>query len=115
MVRRDLDSRFLKVKKHRVQLGRDAEFGQPRARLLGEVIGHLHIDVIGRDQFGARPTLFDDLSKFGRDIEAETVIPAVVEPPGQLAGSVLFQHIDVEFALARPARRRSDCCCPDSR
>ena len=104
MVRGDLDSGFLKVKKHGVKIGRDAEFGQPRARLLGEVIGHLHIDLVGRDQRRARPALFDDLRQFGRDVEAKTVMPALLEPPGQLAGGILFDHIDVQFTLGRQSR-----------
>ena len=40
---------------------RNLEFPQAGPRVLRQVIGHLEIDVIGRNRVLPRPTLFDDV------------------------------------------------------
>ena len=95
----DLDGGLLEFEELVAEVAGDAELGQTGAGLLGQVIGHLDVDVVRRNRFRARPTLVDDLDQFFGDVDAQPVVPAVLEPLGQLVAGVVVQHVDVEFAL----------------
>ena len=100
MVRGDLYCRGLKLEQPVAEVPRDPELGQAGARLVREVIRHLEIDVVGRDQIVARPALFDDVDQLARDVDAVAVVPALLEPLAQLGAGVLVEHVDVQLALA---------------
>ena len=59
--------------------------------------------MVGRDRRLARPALIDDVRQLVGHVDAEGVLPAVVEPVLELVRGVLFEHVDVEFALAGEA------------
>ncbi len=46
----DLDGGVLELEQRVAEVARDAELGQAGARLLGQVVGHLHVDVVGRER-----------------------------------------------------------------
>ena len=46
----DLDRRRLELEQLVAEVARDAELGKPGARLLRQVVGHLDVDVVRRDQ-----------------------------------------------------------------
>ena len=99
MVRRDFNGRLLKLEEFVAEIAGDAKLRQAGASLLGEVVGHLDVDVVRRDRLGTRPTVVDDLDKFFRNIDAKPIIPAVLKPLGQFVASVVVQDIDIEFTL----------------
>ena len=63
------------------------------------MIGHLDINVERGDRFGTRPTVVDDINEFLRDVDAEFVIPTILEPLVQLVAGIMVKDINVEFAL----------------
>ncbi len=69
----DLDSRLLELEQSVAEVGGNAELVETGASFLGQVIRHLHIDVIGRNRLRSRPTGVDDLDQFLRDVDAEAV------------------------------------------
>ena len=95
----DAHGRFLELEEAVLELARDAEFRQARPRFLRKVVGHLDIDVVGRDRRFARPAFLDDLDELFGDVDAKTVVPAALEPVGQFLRGVVIQHIDVQLAL----------------
>ena len=95
----DLDGGGLEVEQCAVEDGGDAEFRQSGPRLLCEVVGHLEIDVVRLQQALAGPAFVDDGRQLLGDIDAPAVVPAVIEPRGQLVACIVLQHINVEFAL----------------
>jgi hypothetical protein len=52
----DLHRRLLELEELVAEVAGDAELGQAGARLLGEVVGHLEVDVIGRDRAARAPS-----------------------------------------------------------
>ncbi len=106
MVRGDLDGGLLELEKRVAEVAGNAELGQPGAGLLRQVIGHLDVDVVGRNRLRPRPTGVDDLDKFFGDVDAEAVVPAVLKPLGELVAGIVVEHVDVEFALLRQAGER---------
>ena len=54
---------------------RDAKLRKAMPSLLCEVISDFDVDVIGRDDLVARPTLLDDLDQLGGDIDAPFIVP----------------------------------------
>ncbi len=82
-----------------VEVVGNAELSQASSRLLGEVVGHLDVDVKGRNWLRACPTIVDDLDEFLGDVYAEAIIPAVFKPLRQFVACVVVQNIDVEFPL----------------
>ena len=62
--------------------------------------------MVGRHRRLARPTLIDDVRQLVGHVDAEGVVPAVVEPVLKLVRGVLFEHVDVEFALPGEPRER---------
>ena len=95
----DLHRRLLELEQRVAEVAGNAEFHQPGPRLLGQVVGHLDVDVVRGNQGGPRPTGVDDGHQFLGDIEAESVVPPLLEPPGELGAGIVIQDIDVEFAL----------------
>ena len=79
---------------------------KPDPGLLGQVVGHLQIDVVGRDELLACPALVDDVDQFLGDVDAPAVVPAVLEPLGQLLAGVMVDHVDVQLALLRKSGQR---------
>ena len=100
MVRGNLDRRRLELEQPIAEVSWNPELGQAGAGFMREVIRHLEIDVIGRNQLAPRPTLLDDRDQFLRNVGAVAVVPAVLEPPAQLAARILVEHVDVQLALA---------------
>lgn len=104
VVRGDLHGGFLVLEEHPVEVGWDAELREARPRLPRQVVRHFQVDVVRRRVLGPRPTLVDNRRQFLRDVEAEPVAPAVVEPALEFLAGVVVEHIDVQFALLRQAR-----------
>ena len=52
------------------------------------------------------PSCVDDLDQFLRDVDAEAVIPAILEPLGELIAGIVVQHVDVQFAMIGQAGER---------
>ena len=61
MMGSNLDCSLLKFEQLVAKVGRDLEFLQSCPRLLRQVIGHLDIDVVRRQDFHPCPTVVDDL------------------------------------------------------
>ena len=97
----DLDGGHLEFKELVAEVAGDAKLGETGSGLLGQVIGHLDVDVIRRNQLSACPALVDDLDQFLGDIDAEPVIPAVLEPLGQLIAGIMVENIHIQFSLLR--------------
>ena len=72
---------------------------------MGEVVGHLEVDVVGRYQRFPCPAIFNDLKQFVRDVDAEALIPSVFKPPLELESGVVVEHVHVQLALSRKARK----------
>ena len=85
----------------KVKTLRNIVVAQAEPRLFREVIGRFEVDVMGRDERFARPTLFDDGDEVFGNVEAKAVIPAVVKPPREFLRRVVFQNIDVQLAVFR--------------
>ena len=66
---------------------------------LGQVVRHLDVDMMGRDWFFPRPTFLDYFDDFLRDVDAPLVSPTSLKPSGKFFACVVFEDIDVEFAL----------------
>src|SRR3989304_7395268 len=66
----------------------------------------LEIDVIGGQGLFGSPAFLDDLRKLIGDIHAPAIVPAVLEPGGELLTSILIHHVHVKFALLAPAGER---------
>ena len=60
--------------------------------------------MIGRHQTFARPALIDDIGQFLGYIDAPAIAPALFKPSDQLITGVVFQHVNVQFALFGQAR-----------
>ena len=102
----DLDGGRLKLEELVAEVCRDAKFGEAMPRLLREVISHLDVDVVRRDDLVTRPALFDDLDQLGGDVDAPAIVPAVFEPLGEFLRRIVIQDVDVELSLMREARER---------
>ena len=90
----------------RCRIRRDAELGEAGARLLREVVGHLEVDVVGRDGLFARPApsmisaSSSEMSRHQRSFQRSS-------NHCELARRIVIEHVDVELALARsPANVR---------
>ena len=99
----DLDGGGLEVEQSIAEVGGDAEFGKAGARLLGEMVGDLDVDVVGRDKLFTRPACVDDGGKLCGDVDAPAVVPAFFEPGGELAAGVMVEDVHVQFALSGEA------------
>src|SRR6185369_4422051 len=95
----DLDGRLLERQKLVAKVLGDLELGQTRPRLLGEMVDHLEIDEVGRVDLFPGPALVDGLQELLGDVEAEAVVPALLEPAGELGARVVIQHVYVELPL----------------
>ena len=62
--------------------------------------------MVGRHRRLSRPACIDDVRQLVGHVDAEGIVPAVVEPVLELARGVLFEHVDVEFALPGEPRER---------
>lgn len=98
------DGGTLELKQLAAELRRNAELGQAGPGFLGQVVGHLHIYLVRRDERLPRPALVNNLHQLAGDVDAPAVVPSVLEPSGQLLASVVIEHIDVEFALPGKTR-----------
>lgn len=56
----NLDGSFLKLEQLVAELFRDAKLRNPRPRLLGQVIGHLDVNVVRRNRLFSGPALLDN-------------------------------------------------------
>ena len=88
------------------EVGRNSKLVETGTSFLGQVIRHLHINVIRRNRFRPRPTGVYDLYQFLRDVDAESVGPAVLEPLGELVARIVVENVDVEFSLLGQAGER---------
>ena len=77
----------------------DAKFGEAMASFLGEMISDLDVDVVGRDDLVARPTLLDNLDQLGGDIDAPSIVPLVFEPIGEFLRGIAIEDVNVQFSL----------------
>ena len=55
--------------------------------------------MVGRDQSLARPAFLDDLDQFLSDVDAEPIVPPVLEPFLQFESGIVVEHVDVQLAL----------------
>ena len=101
MVRRYLDRGSLIVEQAIAEFRRNAKFGEPGAGFLGEVVGHLDVDVIGGNGYFPRPALFDDIDKFLCDVQAPARVPSFLEPRCEFPRGVVVEDVDIEFSLVR--------------
>src|SRR6266540_2902524 len=101
MVCCDFHRSHLELKEFSGEILRQAELGEIGASLLGEVIGHLEVDVIGREDIFSRPAFFNDFQQLVRNIDAPAILSAVLEPLSELAVSVMIEDINVQFSLLR--------------
>ncbi len=83
-----------------------AELADAFARLLGEVVRHLQVDVERRNERLARPAFLDDLRQLRADVHAPAVGPAILEPAGELGDGVAIEDINVQLALLHEAGQR---------
>ena len=98
---RYLDRSSLEVEEPVAEHLGNPELGKPGAGFVGEVVGHFQVDVVRRYQRLPRPALFDDLEQFVRDVDAEPVVPPVLEPFRELERSVVVENVHVQLALCR--------------
>lgn len=70
MMRRNFDCRRLKLEEFVAELAWNSELGNARARLLREMVRHVHIDMVRRNRFLARPRLLDDFHQLFRNVQA---------------------------------------------
>ena len=115
MVGGNLHGRDLEIEQHIGEIAGKTEFGEARAGLLGQMVGNFQVDVVRRRQLCPCPTLFDDLDQFLGNVPAEVIIPAFLEPLRKFLAGVLIENVDIQFALAAKAQRRSGCCSPGIR
>ena len=112
MVRGDLHGGGLKLQQLVAEIARDAELPQAGARLFGEVVRHLDIDVVRRNGRLPGPAFLDDPRKLLADVDAPAIIPAGLEPCAEFFAGVLVNHIDIQFALSRQAGK-GEVATPD--
>jgi hypothetical protein len=103
---RDANRGGLKFEQGVAHVRRDRELGQARPCLFGQVIGHLHVNVVRGRTLGPRPAFVNDLDEFFGDVHTPLVAPAVLEPLFEFLGGVLVEDIHVEFALVGQAGER---------
>ena len=96
---RYLDSSGLEVEQPVAEHLGNPELGETGAGFVREVVGHLEVDVVGRYQRFPRPTLFNDLKQLVRDVNAEAVVPPVLEPLLELESGVVVENVHVQLAL----------------
>ena len=106
MVSGDFHCGLLELEQFVAKVAGDTKLGQPRARLLRQVVGRLDIDVVWRDRIRSCPTVIDDIDQFLGDVDAEAVIPPILEPVSQLVASIMVKDIYIEFALLRKPGQR---------
>ena len=66
---------------------------------MGQLIGHLHVDVIRRNGGFAGPAGFYDLGQFLGDIYAESVGPPFLKPSRELVAGVMIHNVDIELTV----------------
>jgi hypothetical protein len=91
----DFNRGGLKIEEGVAEIRWQREFRKPSPGFLCQVVRHLYIYIIWRDEIGSGPALFDHLNKFLGDIEAPVVGPAVLEPLGQLGSGVVIENVHV--------------------
>ena len=101
VMRRYLDRSGLEVEQPVTEHLGNSELGKTGAGLVGEVVGHLQVDVVGRYQRLPRPALFDDLDQLLRNVHTVAIVPPVLEPLLELESGVVVEHVHVQLALAR--------------
>lgn len=102
----DFDGGNLEFEQLVAEVAGDSKLGETGPGLLGQVIGHLDVDVIRRNRLWTCPTAIDDLDKFFGDVDTEPVVPAVIKPHGQLVAGIVVEYIDVELSLLRKPGQR---------
>ena len=70
------------------------------------MVGHLDVNVMGRDKFFACPAFLDNIDQFFGDIHTPTVSPSIFEPLCQLLAGVVIQYVHVQLALLGKSRER---------
>ena len=99
MLRRNLDGGNLIIEQPIPEVTWDLKLCNSLARVSAQVVGHLQVDVVGRNELLACPPLLQDLRQIVRDIKAPTIVPAIAEPLLEFVGSVAIGDIDIQFAL----------------
>lgn len=105
MVGGDLHRRGLEIEEAVSEVLRYAELADPGPRIAGEMVGHLQVHMVRGERLLPRPALVYDVRELLRDVHAPAVIPAILEPLGQLAGGVVVENIHVQLALVSEAGR----------
>lgn len=93
MMSRDLDRGHLEIEELVPEVTGNPELRQPGPRLLGEVIGHLEVNIVWWKGFFTRPAFVDDLQELSRNVNAPAVVPAILEPLSQFLAGVLVHTI----------------------
>jgi len=63
------------------------------------MVCHFGVDMIGRDRFLTGPALFYGFNEFGGDVDAEAVLPSILEPLFEFLAGIYVEDIDVKFTL----------------
>ena len=106
MVRGDLHRGRLELQQFVAKIRRNLELPQAGPRFLGEVVGHLHVDVVWRNRHFPRPAFLDDLRQFLGDVDAPAIRPTRIEPRCELGAGILIHNVHVQLALPREAGKR---------
>ena len=77
-----------------------------RPGLLGQVVGHLEVNVVGRKGFPRAQLSSMIADQVVGNVEAPAVVPAILEPAGQLVAGVVVENIDIQLPLVRQAGKR---------
>ncbi len=99
MMGRDFHGRDLEVEEPVAEVLWDGVLDDAFPRLLREVVGHLHVDMVRRDCVWPGPALVDDVGDLLRDVDAPMVGPSVFKPLRELVAGVVVRDVDVQLAL----------------
>ena len=85
MMRRDLYRLFLELEELVAEVFGNAVANDAISRFLGEMVGHLDIDVVRRDWLWASPALVDNVGNLLGDVQTPFVTPPFVKPLRQFS------------------------------
>lgn len=94
-----LDGVLLEIKKFLLEYRRQCKFLYSVACLFAEMVGNFEIDMIRWNQFLCRPAFVYGFDKFIGNLNAETVVPAVIEPFVELLSLVTVTKLGIKFSL----------------
>src|SRR5579884_2551499 len=103
MARGYLYCSHLEVEQKPFELLGQTKLGNAGPGLLRQVVGHLEVHVVRRNEALTSPACIDDLGKLLRNVNRPLVVPAAVEPRLELCRRVEVKNIHVELTLLHQA------------